>query len=414
MKTLTTILITFLSVISCFGQSCEIDGTLYSTFLDVQTILDNNNCNSCHGSISIEGNWNYETYESFATSGNCGQPVLVHGNASQSYFYGRLTTSEDLCGESDENHKMSATELDQIESWINYGAPEFCLPLYADIKTLLDESGCQTCHSANAQSWSYQSYTEMISSGNDDNCGDISNITKSSANLSLLYDKVNNDGSVACGDVMEGSNAPLSYEEIANIRDWINGGAPNTSSTLPVVLSLFEAKIESKTVVLNWKTEVEIATDKFILERSPTGKNFIKVAELPAEGSTNITTEYSIIDNTPLAGDNYYRLRILDLDGSYDYSNIRLVRVESTETTISVSPNPAMSNERLIVKWNPLSGQDQTKLNIVDVNGQNLHRKIIFEGTNYVRLPVLLDGVYYIIVEDYFGGILLERIVIIN
>jgi len=113
-------------------------------------------------------------------------------------------------------------------------------------------------------------------------------------------------------------------------------------------------------------------------------------------------------------GENYYRLRIIDLDGTYDYSNIRLVRVKSGEASLSVSPNPARSFERLRVKWNPPAGQVQAYLNLVDVNGQNLTRKVIFEGTNYVRLPSLLEGVYYVIVEDYFEGFLLERIVIID
>jgi hypothetical protein len=70
--------------------------------------------------------------------------------------------------------------------------------------------------------------------------------------------------------------------------------------------------------------------------------------------------------------------------------------------------------ERLTVKWLPRADEESTYLNIVDMNGRNLHRKIIFEGTNYVRLPDLLDGVYYVMVEDLYGGFLLERVVIIN
>jgi|GEM_PF-1706895 len=403
-------------LISTIGQSqtCEVGGSYFSTFEDIKSILDNNNCSGCHSDSAKEGDWNYDTYESFVQSGFCNQSIIEHGNASNSYLYSLLIGSDDICSESLVSHKVQTEDLDQLETWINQGAPELCMPLYPDIKDILDINNCQSCHNATNEEWTYNTYNEMLGYTYDSECDEYSIMVKGSASASLLYDKINNDDIVACGDPMNGESAPLNYEEIAKIRDWINGGALESQFALPVILSKFETQEKNQSVSLDWTTELEVATDKFIVERSSTGRNFAEITEVVATGGDSGPTSYTFVDDSPVNGENYYRLKIVDLDGSFDYSNIRLTRLEVQTAEMIISPNPAMSSERLKVTWYPVAGQERTYLNLVDPNGRSLHRKIIFEGTNYVRLPTLLDGVYYVIIEDYFGGFLLERVVIIN
>ncbi len=414
MKYLFTILVFSSCICLSFGQSCEIDGIYHSTFEDVKSILNSNNCASCHSDQKSFGGWNYDTYESLLQNGDCGKQMILHGDASNSYFYNKLG-GLNACGSSEGNvHHVSAEELSQIESWINFGAPEFCVSFYNDVKVVLDNNNCNSCHGSNPQSWRYDSYMNMIDNDLDGNCAEQNNIVKGNSSESLLYDKINNDGTVSCGEAMNAASGPMSYQDIALIRDWINSGANETAASLPVILNDFSVSSIEGEVHLKWSTEVEIATDKFVIERSQSGQNFESIAELKSEGSSTQGNNYTIQDSDPIIGNNYYRLKIVDLDGSYNYSNIRLVRVKSGETIVTVYPNPAVSRERLTVKWLPQADEESTYLNIVDMNGQNLHRKIIFEGTNYVRLPSLLDGVYYVIVEDLFGGFILERVVIIN
>lgn len=415
MKYLFTILALSLCVCSSSGQSCEIDGVVHSTFLDVQEILDNNNCNSCHSGQSEVGGWNYSNYDSFLKSGDCGKVMIRHGDASNSYFYQKIGGGNDNCGESnDQIHKLSPSEFSQIESWINFGAPEYCVSLYSEIKQVLNINGCNSCHIDNPQAWTYDSYMNMIDDDFEPNCDTERVIIKGNAEESFLYDKINNDGYVSCGEEMNAASGSMSYQDIAKIRDWINSGADETSSSLPVILTGFSVRNEFGDIFLRWSTEIEIGTELFVIERSQTGRDFQAIVELNAQGNSTLGHDYEVIDESPLVGDNYYRLKIIDFDGSYNYSNIKLVRVKNGETVVTVYPNPAVSRERITVKWLPQADEESTYLNIVDVNGQNLHRKIIFEGTNYVRLPSLLDGVYYIIVEDLFGGFILERVVIIN
>jgi len=202
------------------GQSCDIEGALYANFADIREVFDQHNCNSCHAGTNIEGQWSYESYQNLLQQGDCNKPVIVHGNASASYLYNRLSGAENICGESNNQHKIPSAELDMIETWINNGAPEYCMPLYPEIKVTLDEAGCQSCHGQSAaQSWSYYDYEAMITNGSDDNCNMNPNIVPGNAAVSLLYDKINNDGQLECGDDIA-EHRVLSEEKIAMIRDW--------------------------------------------------------------------------------------------------------------------------------------------------------------------------------------------------
>ncbi|MDF1697873.1 MAG: T9SS type A sorting domain-containing protein [Saprospiraceae bacterium] len=415
MKYIITVLTLCTALCQSLGQSCDVDGILHSSFIDVQLVLDANQCGSCHKGQNNKGNWNYDSYNSFLKKGDCGFEMIVHGDASNSFFFRKILGVNTDCGESNEGvHTLPQSDVGQIESWINFGAPELCVPLYADVKQILDNNGCNSCHGNDPGEWRYDSYLSLLNGEMDSSCSDYDVIVKGNSSQSLLFDKINNDGAVSCGDAMNASNGPMDAMEVAKIRDWINSGAYETAASLPVILSRFSLKDDNGDVHLAWSTEEEIATEKFVVERSTSGQNFQEISELKSEGSATEGYNYEYLDRDPFIGENYYRLKILDLDGSYKYSNIRLIRMKSEETTILVYPNPAVSRERLTVRWLPRADEESTYLNIVDVNGQNLHRKIIFEGTNYVRLPYLLDGVYYIIVEDLFGGFLLERVVIIN
>jgi len=396
------------------AQDCDVMGVFHSDFQEITELLNENNCNSCHADAKDMGGWNYDTYASFLESGNCGETMILNGDASSSFFYRKLNELNS-CGETEGfEHRIADQALRAIENWINFGAPEHCVLLYEDIRLILDDNGCDKCHTTNAQAWRYDMYTAMIENGFDENCGESRVIVKGSSDMSLLYDKINNDGFVACGDPMLADSGPMSKADVGAIRDWINSGANETSSTLPVILNNFQAiELQGKSTLF-WSTEVEVATDKFIVERSATGRDFQTIQEVAPLGGSSLGADYQVVDEDALIGENYYRLKILDIDGSFTYSNIRLVRIRNGETIVTIYPNPAVGQERLTLKWLPQSDLETTYLNIVDLHGRNLHRKIIFEGTNYVRLPDLLDGVYYIIVENSFDDFLLERVIIIN
>ncbi len=117
----------------------------------------------------------------------------------------------------------------------------------------------------------------------------------------------------------------------------------NWQVALPVKLISFEAeKTNDNQVQLRWATASEIDNDHFDIERSADAKEWSTIGEVKGAGTTNAAQQYSIRDRQPLAGTSYYRLRQVDYDGQYEYSEIRAVSIsEATATTMAVYPNPA-------------------------------------------------------------------------
>lgn len=91
---------------------------------------------------------------------------------------------------------------------------------------------------------------------------------------------------------------------------------------LPVELSSFSAQSKGGVVKLVWTTASEKNSDSFLVERAGYSKEFASIASVPAAGYSQTPRTYSVTDQKPLAGNNYYRLKQLDRDGTFAYSQI--------------------------------------------------------------------------------------------
>lgn len=92
-------------------------------------------------------------------------------------------------------------------------------------------------------------------------------------------------------------------------------------SPLPVELTSFTAKKTYNGVLLSWITKSEINNDKFIIERK-IGDNWIEIAKIKGAGNSNTEKIYSYNDNTVIYGKQSYRLKQIDFDGTFKYSDI--------------------------------------------------------------------------------------------
>lgn len=111
--------------------------------------------------------------------------------------------------------------------------------------------------------------------------------------------------------------------------------------TLPIKLISFTGSLENSAVTLNWATAQEEGFDHFELERASEDLKFETIGQLKGtEYDTNDEHIYSLTDNRPMIGMNYYRLKSVDLDDAFEYSVIVSIVVE-TSKTISVYPNPS-------------------------------------------------------------------------
>lgn len=123
---------------------------------------------------------------------------------------------------------------------------------------------------------------------------------------------------------------------------------------LPVVLSSFNASVEQNKVGLNWVTEQELNSSHFEVERSLDGKEYQQIALVFAAGSSDSKLNYYYADNLTKTtnGVIYYRLKMVDIDGSYNYSNIRMVRIGKQNEkliTINTFPNPVTSELHITI-----------------------------------------------------------------
>jgi hypothetical protein len=112
------------------------------------------------------------------------------------------------------------------------------------------------------------------------------------------------------------------------------------AGTLPVQLLNFTGELKGDgSTLLNWITGAEKNTSVFEVQKSPDGNSFITIGTVPAYVNSSGSLNYTYTDVKPFAGSNYYRLKMVDLNGSSSYSNV--VSLFTYTEQITVYPNPA-------------------------------------------------------------------------
>lgn len=110
---------------------------------------------------------------------------------------------------------------------------------------------------------------------------------------------------------------------------------------LPVDLMDFNVAASKDRVNILWRTASEQNAHEFIVERSIDMQEWKEIGRLPAVGNTEEVQEYFLPDLEPHTGINYYRLRQVDFDGEFEYSDVRSAVFRAYD--ISLFPNPATS-----------------------------------------------------------------------
>lgn len=114
-------------------------------------------------------------------------------------------------------------------------------------------------------------------------------------------------------------------------------------NALPIELIYFKAEVDGRTVKMKWATAAEINNEYFTLERSEDGINFEEIGRLPGSGNTSNRRDYEYVDESPLNGESYYRLRQTDYDGKFevfDPDHVYLKKKVIDESALNVWPNP--------------------------------------------------------------------------
>ncbi|MDB5226915.1 MAG: C-terminal target protein [Bacteroidota bacterium] len=181
------------------------------------------------------------------------------------------------------------------------------------------------------------------------------------------------------------------------------------TQVLPVELTSFTGYNDGNINVLNWITASEMNTLKFVVEKSIDGENFTYIGERPAAGNSYVPLHYTLDDPYPVVGKNYYRLKMIDKDGQFKYSEKILIKVYSTSANtdgiVRIYPNPA--NDKINIVYQ--AGADQRlDLDIFNAIGQNMHQSIHEMNAGLITLTVdvtdYAKGMYIINLQNKTNG----------
>lgn len=170
---------------------------------------------------------------------------------------------------------------------------------------------------------------------------------------------------------------------------------------LPVTLRSFTANLVNKKPLLNWVSSKEENLNMYVLERSLNGKDYSDVVYHFANGNTNSDSKYSYSDiglPSSIKGIVYYRLRMVDIDGAFRYSETRMVRFGdfASAAQIAVYPNPALAEIRITL---PDSWQQRpVQLAIYSVTGQTMKQitRATASQTETLDISSLPAGAYFV------------------
>ena len=176
------------------------------------------------------------------------------------------------------------------------------------------------------------------------------------------------------------------------------GGAEGNGQPLPVELVSFTGACEEGVINLTWQTASEFNSEHFDVEKSRDGENWLLLTTMPAAGTSNELITYQYGDDQATDGNNYFRLRQVDIDGTEKlYDPINVSCKEVTTGYFTSYPNPSGSSFQLVVNNKELLGN--CVMNIVDASGKVIEQLNIEvkEGINLFMINQALNpGIYFL------------------
>jgi hypothetical protein len=200
-----------------------------------------------------------------------------------------------------------------------------------------------------------------------------------------------------------GSNYSVTYT-FNNGFSGFGAGIPGAAGTLPVELLSFTGKLNEENSQLDWTTVFEQNNRGFEIEKSMDGVNYHKIGFVNSDGNSTTRRSYSFTDPQKAVEHNYYRLKIIDIDNTYDYSDVILVKNTGIRQDVVLIGNPFADKIRL--RFSRIPGDD-VAVTMYDIKGSKVYEKV-FKGLNQQVLELntdnkfLANGIYSVKVET--GG----------
>ncbi|RLD60440.1 MAG: hypothetical protein DRJ01_09645 [Bacteroidetes bacterium] len=202
-------------------------------------------------------------------------------------------------------------------------------------------------------------------------------------NVDLIVDgTIDIDGDLTAGNgtTLDGTGTVTVTGDVSGDEGFVGDSQINT---LPIKLLSFNVFNNNNQIIINWVTASEINNDYFSIERSVDGVSFEIIDIVNGAGNSNNVLNYETIDNKPLQGTSYYRLKQTDYDGKFEYSSLVAVKVhkEVISQAMNVYPNPVLKNSQNVnVKINGFNENEEVYVKVINIFGKVEYFDKIYSG----------------------------------
>jgi len=172
----------------------------------------------------------------------------------------------------------------------------------------------------------------------------------------------------------------------------------SSNTALAVELTSFKASQSFNSALLKWVTQTESNSDYFVLEYAPYGVNFKEISIVSASGFSSEMQTYKAYHAQPENGENYYRLKQVDIDGTFKYSEVIVFEMNKKDRpALEALPN-LVADKTTVFFQNDMGYDFNSELNIHNMSGQLVksYPLGVLQGENRIELDLSeLEGAYY-------------------
>lgn len=193
---------------------------------------------------------------------------------------------------------------------------------------------------------------------------------------------------------------------VDGVQHYISNTLPLTNFTsltaaqegaLPVTLIGFQVKRVENATMLYWQTSEEKNSDHFEIQQSEDSRKWTALATVNAAKESSQQRDYSYQDFAERFGTQYYRLKMVDIDGSFAYSSIQSIKLGSSGGLISAYPNPVV--DKLLIG----SKEALASVKVTDLTGRSIMELSKLKPGQEFSLKSYAAGTYLIKVETATG-----------
>ena len=229
------------------------------------------------------------------------------------------------------------------------------------------------------------------------------------------WENLGNDGTTGgIGD----ETGTITVNNVTSFSPFTFGSSSEMFNTLPVELLNFIGYFIENRVELVWSTVSETNNDYFVLERSANGEDFYGLEQINGIGNSRELHTYSYSDLSPLAPNSYYRLKQVDYDGTFSYSNVVAVVIDGTDSPV-IYPNPLKEERVLMISWSRPTIDQLYSMRLISPVGQVINidseaMVISSDNTMTIKLPqaLLSSSTYFFLQIETSKSTFIEKVIL--